>query len=889
MIRFQRTLIILATAVAAAPTARVAAQTRTGAVALDQSLVGITSTARVLLIAAHPDDEDTQALAWLTRGKHVETAYLSLTRGDGGQNLIGPELGDALGAIRTEELLAARRIDGGRQFFTRAYDFGFSKNAGETAKHWPRDSILGDVVTVIRSFRPHVVYSVWSGTRADGHGHHEYAGQIARAAFDAAGDTVRFPVARYGPAWTPVKFYRRGAGGIALPVNDYDPVIGKTYAAIAAESRSQHRSQGFGGIALGSIVPGAGGRGFFGGGIRLEASTVAGLTAANDKGVLDGVDTSYARLVRAAPPAVQPRLHAVVAQADSANRVLDLARPWTVLPFVARLASAVHRARAATPVCMSNGRVNVAGVVSVRGCSTAELDLDAALSLLERRADRALLAAAELEVDATAPRELVAIGDSLPVTVAVVNHGHAPVRLEAVSVTGAFGSAPGAVTIAPDSGVAVRVAVHGYPALRPWWLLQPRGEAMLATERSPADGRARAAVDPGELVPGVAVSEEARRMSDVVVTVEVAGEVVPVRVGEVIHREADPLLGVQDQPVGGVPPVTVSFDGALEYVVASKPVERTLRMTLKSFAAAPRTFALALQAPPGLTVDSVPPSVTLAAGEQREVFLRVRGSVAPGKYELRATGRYADGSTFNQGFTRVNYPHVRPLYMYRDASVTFEAVDVAVAARLNVAYIPGVGDNTPGYLRQLGIPVTVLQPGEVASQDLSQFTTVVTGTRAFDASAELVAAAPRLMEFVRNGGTLVMQYGQRMDLVPGVFPYPLAWQSPAERATVEDVPVTVLDPASPLLRVPNVLGAQDWAGWVQERALYMPSTIDPRYSALVEMHDPGEKENRGAILTARVGKGTFVFTTLSLFRQVPGGVAGSIRLWVNLLSAGAGR
>ncbi|HVZ49304.1 MAG TPA: PIG-L family deacetylase [Gemmatimonadaceae bacterium] len=860
------------------------AQARGGAVALDQSLAGITSTARVLLIAAHPDDEDTQALAWLTRGKHVETAYLSLTRGDGGQNLIGPELGDALGAIRTEELLAARRVDGGRQYFTRAYDFGFSKNAEETAKHWPRDSILGDVVTVIRAFRPHVIYSIWSGTRADGHGHHEYAGQMAREAFDAAGDTVRFPVAKFGPAWTPLKFYRRGAGGLDLPVNDYDPVLGKTFAAIAAESRSQHRSQGFGGIALGSIVPGAGGRGFFGA-IRLEASRVGAADPKADAGIFAGIDTSFARLVAEAPAPAQALLRTVGARADSANAMLDLARPWTVLPLVARMAGTLREARTVVPECRLRTMRRATETIG-HPCAQADLDLDAAIALLERRAGRAVLAAAEIEVDPTAPRELMAFGDSLPVTVAIVNHGRAPVTVSNLRITGGPRDGFQDVTLAPDSGVTLTQTVIGYPDLRPWWLAGAHAEGLLPARRSPADGVARVSATSEDLVPAVAVSEETRRMSDVWVTFEVDGQSLPVNVGPLIHREADPVLGVQDQPLGGVPPVTIAFDGILEYVPAIQPIDRYMRMTLRSYADAPRTFALQLVSPEGLRVDSLPPSVTLKAGEQREIYLRVRGSLKPGRYEFGVIGQYADGSKFGEGFFAVNYPHIRPINIYRSSALYVEAVDVAVPSRLTVAYVQGVGDNTAGFLRQLGIPVTVIQPAEIANWDLSRFSTVVVGTRAFDASGALAAFAPRLMDFARNGGTLVVQYGQHMDAVPGAFPFPLAWQNPAERVTVEDAPVTVLDSASKLLRFPNALGKDDWGDWVQERALYMPSTIDRRYGTPLEMHDPGEKENRGAILTAPVGKGMYVFTSLSLFRQVPNGVPGSVRLWVNLLSAG---
>lgn len=881
-----------------------------GAVALEQSLVGFTSTARVLVIAAHPDDEDTQAIAWLARGKHVETAYLSLTRGDGGQNLIGPELGDALGAIRTEELLAARRMDGGRQYFTRAYDFGFSKNAEETEKHWPRDSILGDVVTVIRAFRPHVIYSVWSGTRADGHGHHEYAGQIARAAYDAADDTVRFPTARFGPAWAPLKFYRRGSD-IRFPVNDYDPILGKTFAEIAADSRSQHRSQGFAGIALRSIVPGtgSGGRGGFGGAVSREASRVnAGVPATAEHSIFDGVDTSFARLVAAAPPFVRDELAAVGARADSANAILDFAKPWEVLPLVARMAGALRGVRTAVPSCRSReraarvaaaagasgagaaaggeGAATAAGAgIARRACTQAEDDLDAALDLLGRRAQQAVLAAGGLEIDPIAPRELLAFGDSLPVTIAVVNHGRATVTVSDVRVTGGPRDGFRDIVLPPDSGVAIKQTVIGYPDLRPWWL-GAHPEGMLTAKRSPVDGVARVSAQSADLVPGVAVSEEMRRMSDVWVTFEIAGETIPINAGPLVYRAADPLLGVQDHPLGGVPPVTINFDGILEYVPAMKPIDRYMRIALQSFADSPRTFALKVFGPQGLRIDSVPTSITLKPGERRELFVRLRGSLKPGRYEFGAVGEYGDGSRFGEGFWTINYPHIRPIHIYRSSALYIQAVDIEVPPRLSVAYVAGVGDASPGYLRQLGVPVTVIQPQEVAEWDLSQFSTVVIGTRAFDASPSLVAFAPRLMDFARDGGTLVVQYGQTMAQVPAAFPYPLAWSQPAERVTVEDVPVTVLDPSAKVLTFPNRIENSDWDGWVQERALYMPSTIDPRYQAPIEMHDPGENENRGAILVAPVGKGTYVFTSLSLFRQLPGGVAGSARLWLNLLSAG---
>ena len=868
-----------------------------GAAELDQAVRGLTSTARVLVIAAHPDDEDTQTIAYLARGKHVETAYLSLTRGDGGQNLIGNELGESLGAIRTGELLAARRVDGGRQYFTRAFDFGFSKNAEETATHWPRDSILDDVVTVIRAFRPHVIYSVFSGTRADGHGHHETAGIVARQAFDMAGDTVRFPVRRFGPAWEPFKFYRRGQG-VTLDVNAHDPVLGRTFAAIAAESRSLHRSQGFAGVALRSIVPGAdgdgrggrGGRGgpFSGASLIREATRVnASVAPADERSIFEGIDTTFNRLVIAAPVRVQDNLEGVGFKADSALAILNPRQPWQITREIARLAAAVQHVRSQMPRCAPRAQVARERVVGILPpCTRAELDLDASLETMDRRAGRALLAAAEIELDAVAASDLLAFGDSTQVSIAIMNHGRAAVTVTGVHVTGGPRDGFNEATLQPRTGMVVRQQVIGYPDLRSWWLGGSRTGGMFAYKTSPADGIARVSANSSDLVSAVGISEEQRRMTNVRVALELAGVSVIVSAGPITFRAADPLLGVQDRPLGGVPPVTLEFDRNLEWMPAGKPIDRMLRLTVKSFSDVPRTFALRVVAPRELKVDSVPASVTIGAREQREIMVRLRGTLKSGRYEFGAVGEYESGARFAEGFSPIVYPHIEPIYRYRTSGVYLQAVDVEIPARLTVAYVQGVGDDNAVYLRQLGIPVTVITSAELPQWDLSRFTTVVIGPRAFDASSALVTYAPRLMEYAKNGGTLVLQYQQVLNTTQAVLPFPMQWQQRAERVTVEEAPVTVLDPKAKVLNFPNRIGDDDWKDWVQERTLYMPSTIDPRYLTPLEMHDPDEPANKGAIVMTPVGKGTFVFTSLALFRQLPGAVPGSARLFVNLLSAG---
>jgi LmbE family N-acetylglucosaminyl deacetylase len=869
-------------AAAAAPRA-VLSQER-GAVALDQAVRGLAVTARVLMIGAHPDDEDTNLITWLVRGRQVETAYLSLTRGDGGQNLIGNELGEALGAIRTEELLAARRLDGGRQYFTRAYDFGFSKSAEETFKHWDHDSLVGDIVTVIRAFRPHVIVSVWSGTPADGHGHHTASGILSREAYDAAGDTVRFPASQYGQAWEPLKFYRSArfngvAGTLSVNVGEYDAVLGRGYGEIAGESRAQHRSQGQGRAQLqrGTVMD-------F---IARQGSRVNDATPpAAEHSLFDGLDTSFARLARAAPPAQRGALEGIASLADSARKALDPERPWTLVPWLARAAELAQTVRDGTPSCVMPARSFNSRLTPGRtDCNAAAMDLDAALDILRARTSTAVLTASGIVVEASAPKELLAFGDSMPVTVTLYNRGREPVTLTDVELTGTMHRPLAPVSVAPDSATRLTQSVIGLVDTRPWWLGR-RSHDMFPAHASPPDGIARVSYGPERAMrPGVAIAEDARRVTDVVATLRLAGSTVRTSVGPLIYRSSDPVLGEQNRPSGGVPAVSMSFDGGLEWLAAGKPMDRLIRLTLRSYSTSPRTMSFQVVAPPGIRVDSVPTSLTLEAGDERELFLRVRGQLKAGRYEfgvIAATpmGKYAEG------FTSVEYPHIRPIRLYRSSALYLQAVDIVVPATLSVAYVQGVGDDVAKSLRQFGIPVAVVQPAELPLLDLSRFTTVVVGPRAYEAHRELVAYNARLLDFARKGGTVVVQYGQQEMTRPGLLPYPIALGRPAQRVTEEDAPVTVLDTRSRILTTPNRIGESDWADWVQERALYMPSTIDAHWSTPIEMHDPGEPPNNGALLVAPVGKGMYVYTTLALFRQVPSGVPGGPRLLVNLLSAG---
>ena len=697
-----------------------------------------------------------------------------------------------------------------------------------------------------------------------------------------------FRSSSYGRAWAPLKFYRaargnRRAGAVAMNVGEYDPVLGRSYAEIAGESRAQHRSQGFGGIQQRKCAQ----LDY----VLREASRVNQSTPpADEKTIFDGVDTSFARLARSAPPAAAAELTKAQALLDSARIEVDLRRPDSVTRKLARAAFLAQQARRAIPRCSFDVRLGPMRIVgdSVEhdaSCDQTALDLDAAMDVLTRRTAEAAFDAAGIAIEATAPQELLAFGDSMPVTLTVYNRGHDNVKLAYARINDALPFLFAPMIISPDSSVRLTRSIIGLVDSRPWWI-SPKGGDMFPVHDSPSDGLARVSfVGTGSLstVPGVAVAEDERRITNVQVTAQIMGQTITVDAGPITFHSADPLLGEQNRPVGGVPAVTLKFDGGLEWMVANKPLDHILRVTITSFSDSPRTFSFKLVSPKGIRVDSLPASMTLKAKEEKELFLRVRGQLKPGRYEFGIVAQTENGQ-YMEGFKTIEYSHIRPIRMYRYSALYFQAVDINVPPTLSIAYIPGVGENTAVTLRQLGIPVAILSPEELPVADLSRFSTVVVGTRAYEAHRDLVTYNSRLLDFAKKGGTVVVQYGQDIATL-GVMPFPVTTPR-TSRVTDEDAPVTILDPRSRVLNSPNKIGKDDWADWVQERALYMPTVIDPHYATPLEMHDPGEPDNKGALLVTPLGKGTYVFTSLSLFRQIPAGVPGGMRLFVNLLSAG---
>jgi LmbE family N-acetylglucosaminyl deacetylase len=808
-----------------------AAQTATeygGAAALGLSLRRLGVEKRVLMVGAHPDDEDTQLLAALALEQGADVAYLSLTRGEGGQNGIGPELAEALGLLRTEELLAARRVDGARQFFTRAYDFGFSKNAEETFRHWPREELLRDVVYVVRRFRPDIIVPVFSGTPRDGHGHHQVSGMLARDAFAAAADPARFPeqiAAGLRPHRT-AKLYQSQRGNatgatVRLPIGNLDPLIGRSPFQLAMASRSRHRSQDMG-------QPEAAGPRW---GYLRRVLPEGGAPEAS---MWEGIDTV------AGPPAY----------ARQAERVRAGFNPLAPAASVDALAAALRllpRSAEAEP------------------------------ELADARA--ALASAAGLVLDATTDDARLVPGEAFTMDVSLWNGGSRPVTVAELAPRLPAGWSAEAAEALPSAPLApgallrrrfrVRVAADAAPT-EPYFLRAPRRGDLYSWPEGDS-----AAAQPFERGPAWASAR-----------VTVAGAELPLE-REATFLQVDPRQGELRGPVMVVPAVSVRLDRAVRILPLGGDRVLRVRVSLASEQTGGVAGTVRLGLPAGWRAEPASLPVSFAApGETREAEFTVRApaGIAAGDYAMTAVFEAADGRRSARGAEVVDYPHVRARPLFRDAALTVRAFDVRVPAGLRVAYVEGAGEEGPGVLAQLGITPTLLGADALAAGDFDRFDVIVTGSRAYEVRPDLARGNPRLLAWVERGGTLVVQYN-KYELVEGKFtPYPLTMGRPHDRVTDEGAPVRLLDPRHPLFTTPNPITEADFAGWVQERGLYFARTWDARYTPLLETGDPGEDPLRGGLLIAKHGSGTYVYTGLAFFRQLPEGVPGAWRLFANLLA-----
>ncbi len=803
-----------------------------GVAALAGALKQLGANKRVLVIGAHPDDEDTELLSILSRGMGVQAAYLSLSRGEGGQNLIGPELGPELGIIRTEELLAARQLDGARQFFTRAYDFGFSKTADETFRFWPRDSLLADVLAVIGRFRPQIIVSIFSGTPRDGHGQHQVAGMLARQAFEALRDSGWGPVKLYRAAWSDT-----AAATLRLDGGALDPVVGRSYHQLAMAGRSRHRSQDMG--QLERPGPSTDRLAF------IEWRDASRGATDRAGGLFAGVDT----LLHG-----QARYAALI---DAARARLNPSRPEAIVPLLVRALGALGNAVPEQRAILEQALATAAGV-SIDGYAD----------------DGIAIPGQTLQVETGLWNAGPGVGGARAVTLAAIDvtapEGWTVKPLDAGGRAGGAGGAGGAPVRRGSVATrrfAITVAADA-PRSQPYFLRRPLAGALYDWTGVPPEWRGLPFEPP---------------LLEATFRVTIAGAAVTLR-REVVYRYRDQGIGEIRRPVF----VTQPFDVAvtpdlLVWPIDGGPRHFTITVTNRARGSAATQVLIA---PPAGWSPVPPESLSFQREDEAKsltVTLAPPRGVRPGAYELRAAATTGAGRS-EGALAIIDYPHIRPRPVAHASTAELRAAPISLPALTRVGYVRGASDRVPEALQAVGVPVELLGPDTLARGDLSRYDAIVIGSRAYETDPVLVASNGRLLDYARAGGLVIVQYQQYPFMSGNFAPYRLSIARPHDRVTDETAPVTALDPAGPVFHVPNEIGAEDWQGWVQERGLYFAHDWDAAYTPLLEMHDPGDPPLAGGLLVASLGTGTYVYTGLSLFRQLPAGVPGAYRLFANLLA-----
>jgi LmbE family N-acetylglucosaminyl deacetylase len=874
-----------------------------GAPGLSLALRKLNTVGTLMQATAHPDDENNGMLAVYAQHFGMRVALVSATRGDGGQNEIGPELFDALGILRTEELLAAHQFDGAEQYFTRAVDFGYSFSPEETLDKWGRQEILGDFVRHIRTLRPDVMVTL--GTEGTGGGqHHQTSATIAAEAFKAAADANQFPEqikAGLHP-WQVKKLYQTvggpggGRGGPAgrggrgttgngqaptagdaaadssrlatVDTNVFEPLLGCTIGEVGGVASGMHMCQGRAPLVPPPSVSAAR--------YRLNDTMLAGQRDKDEASLFDGIDTSLMGLTRFAGARQSDALvrGLAVASAHVAGATQALGTGGlsaAVQPLVYGL-SAIRelRSQLADAVSSDEGRY----------------EIDFRLAQKEEQFQDALVLAQSLRIDATANDGLIVAGQPLSVTVAIANRGSADLPVATISLLGVEGQTGcAAQTVAPrvpfSCTATARVPANAALTGPYWERPEDAGRATFAPDAPfglpfrPTPFKVRLEMGIG----GIAVTRE------VPVQFRYEG---PGLAGEKrMELEVVPAFAVDVSPKIVVVPLQAGGNG-------NAARGRELRVTVVNGGRGAAKATVRLKTPEGWLVS--PASAPIAFTREDEA-VTTRFAVTPpdrtaaGQAGITAEVR-ADGGTpaavFNTGYQVIEYPHTQRRHKLNPAIATVKTLDVRVAPSLSVGYIMGVGDQVPAALQQLGVKLTLIDPDELAWGDLSKYQTIVTGVRAYERRADLRANNHRLIQYVENGGTAIVQYN-KMEFNQAQYG-PFAAQVSSNRITDERAPVKVLVPAHQVFSWPNRIDESAWQGWVQERGLYFLGEKDPKYVDLVEMEDPfayNKGPKRGALVEAQHGKGRWLYVGLGLWRQLPAGTDGAYKLMANLVSLGA--
>jgi LmbE family N-acetylglucosaminyl deacetylase len=773
-----------------------------------QGIAGLSVKGSVLYIAAHPDDENTRLLAYLAKEAKMRTAYLSLTRGDGGQNLIGNEQAELLGQIRTQELLAARKVDGAEQFFSRANDFGFSKTSDETFKIWGKEQILADAVWIIRKFRPDVIITRFPEDSRAGHGHHAASAIIAREAFVAAADPNRFPEQlKMGvKAWQAKRIlwntYNFGgnnttaANQLKVDVGLYNPLLGQSYGEIAAVSRTNHKSQGFGStLQRGEAIE------YF--------SHTAGEPATNS--LFDGLN-------------IKVTDQAILDLIAKIQTEFNVNKPAAVVPDLLRL-----KKLAANELGFKN-----------------------------RLLDELILACTGFWAEAVTTQQSYAVGDEVPFTInAIYRNGEIAPKINYLAA---------AQTVAMQSNkmatINYRLFADSNAITQPYYLQKEHPIGYYSINKQQDVGYPE---NPNAL--------EAK------LDVDIGGELISLRL-PLRYKFTDPIKGEQYQPLVIAPKVTATLSDQAYLFLNNQP--KNIEVSLKSF-----TQNVSGELIPVLPAGwkSNPEKIAFNFAQKGENKI-VTFNVIPSAKSTNATALdlqvKINGQVSNRGYKAIRYDHIPNINLFPMAAAKLTLADLKMAAK-RIGYIDGAGDLVAQALQQVGYQVMQLTPSQIMVADLASYDAIVTGVRFFNVSDEAKEVYSKLMDYIKNGGVLLEQYNVNNGLKSTNFgPYPFKLVN--KRVTEEDAKVTFTNPNHVVLNYPNKINPRDFDGWVQERGLYFADEIDPKYETILSMNDTGEAPNVGSLLVANYGKGRFVYTSLSFFRQLPAGVPGAFRLFANLLA-----
>jgi LmbE family N-acetylglucosaminyl deacetylase len=792
------------------------------------ALKKLLSLGSVLYIAAHPDDENTAVLAYMSRERLMRTGYLSLTRGGGGQNLIGSEKGPLMSVLRTYELLAARKIDGAEQFFTRAVDFGYSKTEEESINIWGKENILADMVFIIRKFRPDVLLSRFSTEKGgSGHGHHTASAILAVEAFHAAGDPAMFPEQlKYVSVWSLKRIFwndwrpywrpneitpEEKEKLVSIDVGTYNQLLGESYSEIAALSRSMHKSQGFG------AMPRRG--------QQLDYFNLLAGDPAN-KDLFEGIDTTWNRV---------PGSDKVRKLLEEANRSFRFEQPDIIIPLLVKALTELK----ALPESYWTVQKEKELRDVIRSC-------------------------AGLWLEAIADAYTVIPGQDLKVTATVINRAGFPFIFKKIEVPGENKVVEVQQSlqenIPSQQEFSMKITRDQYS--QPYWLREKPQKGIFPAANHQLKGLA---VEPYPF--------------NIKIFLDTNGQEVWFEVPVVYHWR-DPVEGEQIRDLIVSPPVTANFAGNVFYFPTKE--SQAVDIILRS-GPAPVSGELKLNLPSSWQAQ--PASVSF---DIKEPFTEKRGSmeVTPPEKDTSCdvtVDLLVGGKIYHHSQLIIKYSHIPILTLHPLVEARLVRVDVKRRGE-RIGYIMGSGDDIPTYLTQVGYRVETLSDEDLRTRDLSGFDAVVAGVRAYNTRDILKQVQNRLLDYVSNGGNLIVQYNVSRGLtVEQLGPYPLALSR--ERVCEEDAAVTLLEPGHALLNFPNKILPVDFDGWVQERGLYFADQWDSRYAALLSCHDQGEAPQKGGLLFAKYGKGVFIYTGYSFFRQLPEGVPGALKLFVNLISS----